>query len=130
MFDNKRTPLLIARLICLIAMLSVSCQATAKMKVKMADEVPSLSLDLEGDKYPMSIQIGHHNFKLSSKVSTCRSWIKEGLCKICDKEGDNCQNNSTCLSSPKDPKISCDTAFCSRNEDFQNPAKGIYGIET
>ena len=49
--------------------------------------MPDDNIENHDGKWSMIIQIAHHSLSLEVKVASCRSWIKEGQCSICDKEG-------------------------------------------
>ena len=68
----------------------------------------------------MKLQVAHHKMQLKVKMAAERSWIKEALCVVCQGEAEECKKNTTCFSSHKDPKISCDSAYCSKNGEYES----------
>lgn len=72
-------------LICLLIVAEATKNAHSKAKV--VGDIDTFELHNEGDKCLMVLQIAHHNMKLKPKIGVCRSWMKQALCKKCDRDG-------------------------------------------
>ena len=88
--------------------------------VKPMEELGQFNLENNEGKWSMKVQIAHHSFALKVMLESSRSWIKEAACIVCDKEGDDCKGKQSCHSSHSDSKISCDSTFCTKIEDYRS----------
>lgn len=75
LYNNLRN-LSTTKLFLLLALALTVLSNTSSRKAKIIEDVPSFTLVPQADKYQMAVQVAHHNFKLTTRVDTCRSWIK------------------------------------------------------
>ena len=68
------------RLIVFLYLIILILAGRTHKNAKIIEDVSAFELESAKDKYLMNIQIAHHHFKLTPKVATCRSWLKEALC--------------------------------------------------